>query len=150
MDAVTYPNDKVAVYVDKNVIPLRIKHDQQPYAEQFKVKWTPRLFILDANGGSAHDTMGFLPPEELVPFIQLGQAKEAFHSDCLDKAIDILNPLLEESPACSSAPEAVFLRGVCLYKKNDDPQALKEVYRRLTFDYPHSEWARRGFPYWNL
>ena len=150
MDAVTYPNDKVAAYVQDNVIPLRIGHEQQPFAEQFKVKWTPRLFILDANGNPDHDVIGFLPPDELVPFIQLGQAKKAFHSDQLDQAIDILDSLLLESSACGSAPEAVFLRGVSHFKKNEDPKALKEVYRLLMFDYPHSAWARRGFPYWNL
>lgn len=150
MDAVTYPNDKVAAYVQENVIPLRIGHDEQPYADQFKVKWTPRIFILDANGSSDHDVMGFLPPDELVPFIQLGQAKKAFHNNYLDQAIEMLDSLLLESSASGSAPEAVFLRGVSHFKKNDDPKTLKEVYRLLKFDYSQSAWARRGFPYWNL
>ena len=150
MDAVTYPNGKVTAYIHDHCVPLRIGHEKQPYADQFKVKWTPRLFILDPDGRSDHDILGFLPPDELVPFIQLGQAKQAFHNDLLDKAIHILDELLTDASASVSAAEAVFLRGVSHFKKDHDPKSLKEVYRVLKFDYPHSAWGKRVFPYWNL
>lgn len=150
MDAVTYPNSKTIKYILDNLIPLRIGHDQQPYAGQFQVKWTPKLFILDPEGQSHHEVLGFLPPDELVPFLQLGQAKQAFHNDALDDAIAKLDGLLQESAANGSAPEALFLRGVARFKKAHDPSPLKEVYRLLKFDYPQSSWAQRGFPYWSL
>ncbi len=150
MDAVTYPNDKVVAYVNEHCIPLRVGHQEQPLASQFKVKWTPRLFLLDHNGNSDHDVLGFLPPDELVPFIQLARAKQAFHNDSLDETTTILDEMLIESSASKSAPEAVFLRGVANFKKDHDPKALKEVYRLLNFDYAQSAWARRVFPYWNL
>jgi hypothetical protein len=150
MDAVTYPNTVVAKYVNENVVPLRIGNEEQPYADRFKVKWTPRLFILDAEGGSHHDAMGFFPPDELVPFLKLGLAKQAFNSDRLDEAAETLDHLLLESSGSGSAPEAVFLRGVSRFKKTHEKAYLKDVYRILKFDYPQSSWARRGFPYWNL
>lgn len=150
MDAVTYPNDKVAAYVHEHCIPLRVGHQEQPLAGQFKVKWTPRLFLLDQNASPDHDVLGFLPPDELVPFIQLARAKQAFHNDSLDEATAILEEMLIESSASGSAAEAVFLRGVAEFKKNHAPKALKEVYRLLNFDYAQSAWAGRGYPYWNL
>ncbi|MFP4588031.1 MAG: hypothetical protein ACOC43_10075 [Desulfohalobiaceae bacterium] len=150
MDAVTYPNLKVSKYVSENLIPLRIGHDEQPYATDFKVKWTPKMFILDPEGNSHHEVLGFLPPEEILPFCLLGQAKQAFNNSHLEQTIQMLDSLLQESRSSGSAPEATFLRGVSHFKKSHDPNFLKEVYRSLKFDYPHSSWAQRGFPYWNL
>lgn len=150
MDAVTYPNITVINYINNNLIPLRIHHEEQPYADQFMVKWTPSLFLLDSSGRSHHQAIGFFPPDELVPFLQLGQAKQAFNNDSLDEAAEIIDNLLIESSGSGSAPEAVFLRGVSRFKKNHDKSFLKDVYRILKFDYPNSSWAQRGFPYWNL
>ncbi len=150
MDAVTYPNGKVSGYIMDNMIPLRIGNDEQPFASQFMVKWTPKLYILDPKGISHHEVQGFLPPDEFVPFLLLGQAKMAFNNDSLDDAVKIFEKLLMESPNSGSAPEAVYLRGVSEFKKSHEATPLIEVYRRLKFDYPHSSWAQRGFPYWNL
>jgi hypothetical protein len=150
MDAVTYPNLTVAKYVNDNVVPLRIGNEEQPYAGEFKVKWTPRLFVLDPGGSSHHDALGFFPPDEMVPFLKLGQAKHSFNNDQLDEAAETLDHLLLESSGSGSAPEAVFLRGVARFKKTHEKAYLKDVYRILKFDYPASMWAQRGFPYWNL
>ena len=150
MDAVTYPNQKVTTYLNEQIIPLRINHEEMPYAEQFKVKWTPRIFVLDTGGEAHNDVLGFLPPQELIPFLELSRSKQLFHTDKLDEAQNLLDQLVKEDPSSSSAPEAVFLRGVCRFKKEHQVSHLKEVNRILNFDYPNSEWAQRGFPYWNL
>ncbi len=150
MDAVTYPNVTGANYLNSRVIPLRLGHKDQPHAESFLVKWTPRLCLLDTEGNVHHQGMGFFPPDELVPFVHLGIAKNAFDKDQLEEAARVLEELLQDTPASGSAPEAVYLRGVSRFKKDHDKSHLKEVYRILQFDYPGSSWARRGFPYWNL
>ena len=150
MDAVTYPNAKVADYMNANVVAVRIGHEEEPLAGRYLVKWTPRLFVLDPEEITHHQIMGFLPPDELVPFLHLGRAKAAFHADRLDEAAEMLDQLLQETPASASAPEAVFLRGVSRFKKDHDKSHLQKVYRTLRQDYPGSEWAPRGFPYWNL
>lgn len=68
------------------MVPLRNGHEDQPHAGGYVVKWTPRLFVLDSNETAHHQLMGFVPPDELVAFLQLGQAKSAFHADRLDEA----------------------------------------------------------------
>jgi len=134
----------------ENFIPLRIGHDQEPYAAQFLVKWTPKLYVLDYKGTAHHDAMGFFPPDEFVAFLLLGQAKLAFHNDHLDEAQNLFDKLLQEAPASGSAPEAVYLQGVSGFKRSHEAEPLKEVYRRLKLEYPQTSWAQRGFPYWNL
>ena len=150
MDAVTYPNAKASKFLMENFVPLRIPYDEQPYMDSFKVRWTPRLFIMDPEGSTHHDALGFLPPDEIVPFLKLGQAKIAFNANRLDAAVDILEDLLKESAASGSAPEAVYLNGVSHFKKTHDAVALKKVYLRLKFDYPHSSWTPRAYPYWHF
>ena len=47
MDAVTYPADEVADFIEQNVIALRIPVDNKELMTKFNVKWTPTLVILD-------------------------------------------------------------------------------------------------------
>ena len=51
MGAVTYPDDKVVKFVDYNFVPVQIEVSNTALMEQFKVKWTPTIIVLDADGG---------------------------------------------------------------------------------------------------
>jgi len=78
MDAVTYPNDGVIEFIQKHMIPLRVAFDAKPLSIDFNIKWTPTLIILDADRKEHQRTVGFLPPEELIPSLMLGIAKSHF------------------------------------------------------------------------
>lgn len=150
MDAVSYPNPKVIEFLEANVIPLQLKSDALPYARDYNVRWTPNLLILDPDGREHHRVIGFLPPVELIPSILLGIGKTRFDRNQFEEAITALNKVIDEYPYTSSAPEAIFFRGVALYKGTHQPQHLKEAYFKLQSQYHHSEWARRAYPYWLL
>jgi hypothetical protein len=47
MDAVTYPNSSLIDFVQKNMIPLQMSSDTQPFSTDFKIKWIPTLITLD-------------------------------------------------------------------------------------------------------
>lgn len=147
MGAVTFPNPKVMAFVNENFIPLRLPHDHKPLSDQFHVKWTPTLVTLDSEGEEHHRTVGFLPPEELIPSLLLGRAKIHFDHEEFEKAINSLESLLKEYSKSGAAPEAIFLRGVCGYKSTHSPKPLKEAYERLQAAYPESEWTKRAYPY---
>jgi TolA-binding protein len=147
MDAVTYPNEKVAEFIGKNFIALRVAFDAQPLASDFKVTWTPTLVTVDANGQEHHRTVGFLAPEELIPSLLLGMAKIHFDQNQFDAALSQLEKLLTDYPKSDSSPEAIYLRGVSRYKSTHSPKPLKEAYEQLQKVYPSSEWAKRAAPY---
>lgn len=147
MDTVTYPESKVARFIEENFIPLRIRTDSKPYPEKFKIKWTPVLIVLGPDGEEHHRTVGFIGPEELVPSLLLGLGKYHFDHDRFDQALAGLEQLLADHGRSDSAPEAVFLRGVCGYKQSHDPKPLKAAYERLRVDFPDSEWTKRAYPY---
>jgi len=147
MDAVTYPDARVISFVNENMIPLRVRFDDQPLATDFNVKWTPTIVTLDPEGKQHHRTVGFLAPEEFIPSLLLGIAKVYFDIDRFDVALAKLEKLLSDHPTSHSAPEALYLRGVSLYKGTDDPKPLKQAYEKLQDSYPDSEWTRRAYPY---
>jgi hypothetical protein len=147
MGAVTFPDAKVIAFIKQNLIPVRLPHDHKPLAEQFQVKWTPALVTLDTEGKEHHRTVGFLPPEELIPSLLLGKAKIDFNHEDFAKALVSLEALLKDYPKSGAAPEAIFLRGVCGYKSTHTPKPLKEAYEKLAAEYRDSEWTKRAYPY---
>lgn len=147
MDAVSYPNKNVTDFINNSLIPLRVRYDTQPIATDFSIKWTPTLVILDTDGKEHHKTVGFLSPEELIPSLLLGIAKVHFDLNVFKDALSGLEKILSDFSKSSSAPEAIYLKGVCLYKDTKNPKGLKETYEQLQARYPESEWTKRAYPY---
>jgi hypothetical protein len=147
MDAVTYPDKKVNSFINENMTPLRVKFDTQPLATDFNVKWTPTLVTLGADGKEHHRTVGFLSPEELVPSLLLGMGKTCFETEKFNEALAYLEKLIGDYPGSDPVPEAVYLRGVCLYKSTNSPAPLKDAYEQLKAKYPSGEWTKRAYPY---
>jgi tetratricopeptide (TPR) repeat protein len=147
MDAVTYPNERVIGFINQNVIPVRVLSDQQPLATDFNIKWTPALLILDQEGKEHSRTVGFLSSEELIPTILLGTGVGHSDQEEFKEALSCYERLLTEYPESDAAPEAIFQRGVNLYKSTHDPKPLKEAYNLLQDKYPNSQWTKRAYPY---
>ena len=147
MDAVSYPDEKVIEFINKNIIPLRIRFDAQPFSADFNITWTPTLVTLDSGGKEHHRTTGFLAPEELIPSLLLGMTKSYFNREQFNEALKTIGELLSKYPRSGSAPEAIYLRGVSQYKSTHDPKPLKKAYEELQANYPLSEWTKRAYPY---
>lgn len=146
MDAVSYPNPAVQSFINAQLIPLRINSDH-PLAGQFGIKWTPALLLLDSNGKEHNRTVGFLAPEEFIPSLLLGQAKVYFNQERHPEALRQLNSICSEYGQSAATPEALFLRGVSLYKNSKNVAALKEAYETLQEKFPGNEWTKRASPY---
>lgn len=147
MDAVTYPQEGLAEFINQHVIPLRVLADQQPLATDFAIQWTPALLILDQQGKEHYRTVGFLSAGELIPSILLGIGNMHFNHNEFQEAIACYERVLDNYPASDFAPEAIFQRGVSLYKSTHDPKPLRGAYDRLQASYPTSQWTKRAYPY---
>lgn len=133
--------------MNENVVGLRVAFDTQPLARDFNLQWTPTLITLDSDGKEHHRTVGFLPPEELVPSVWLGIAKCHFDAGRFQEAISALDRILQDHSRSEAAAEAIYWRGVALYKQTHQPRHLKEAYERLQAHWPSSEWTKRAQPY---
>jgi hypothetical protein len=147
MDAVTYPDSKVAAFIGENLIPLRLAFNDAKFAPKFNVQWTPTLITLDGDGAEHYRTVGFLGPDEFIASQLLGIGKADFDLERFDEALAALSKLIESHPKSKCVPEAIFLRGVALYKSSHDPKPLKAAYEKLQSDFPTSEWTERAYPY---
>ncbi len=147
MDAVSYPNTKVIDFFDKQLVAVRILINSQPLPKQFRVQWTPTLVLLDENGEEHNRSVGFLPPEELLPSLMLGIGKSQFDRDQFAEAEKSLQHLLAEYPHSDSSAEAAYYLGVSRYKRTHDAQELKKTIQHLQRDFPQSEWVKRASVY---
>ncbi len=146
MGAVTYPDQKVEDFINEKMVPLQVLADN-PLADEFKVKWTPTIVVLDYQGKEHHRTVGFFPPDDFIPNLLLGMGKIDFDADRFDGAVLYFDNLLAEYPQSNSTPEAIYLAGVSRFKSTHDPGPLKKAYEKLKAEYPQSEWTQRAQPY---
>jgi hypothetical protein len=147
MDTVTYPDQKVAAFIQEEMVPIRVASNAVPLSKDFNIKWTPALMVLDTAGKEHYRTIGFIPPEELTAPLLLGMGKACFDLDELKMGMEDFNRIIESHPQSYYTPEAIYLRGVSLYKDTHEVRHLKEIYRKLHDEYPESLWTSRALPY---
>jgi tetratricopeptide (TPR) repeat protein len=147
MNAVAFPDPAVVDFVTNNLIPVRVPADDPKLGTRYKVKWTPTLLILDTEGVEHYRSLGFYPPEELIPSLLLGMGKAKFNLPDRPAACSCFEKILANYPASSLAPEAVYLDGVSRYIETHDAANLIGIFDRLAADYPDSPWLTRADPY---
>lgn len=147
MDQVTFPHLEVANFLTDKMIPLRAPVGAKTLAVDFRVVWTPTLIVLDYYGKEHQRTVGYLPPDEMVPSLLLGIGKVGLDNDQFSEAVMRFNTLINGYPRSAAAPEAVYLRAVARYKSSHAASALKDAYRQLLSEYPANEWTRRAEPF---
>ena len=147
MDAVAYIDPKVITFVSETLVPLRLPASDPVLGSRYKVKWTPTLLILDADGTEQHRTLGFYPPDDLIPSLLLGMGKAKFNQPNRPAACSCFEQLVSEYPQSSLAPEAIYLNGVSQYIETHEVINLIGIYDCLAADYPDSPWLTRADPY---
>jgi thioredoxin-related protein len=76
MDTVTYPDPRVAQFVQQHFVPVKVGVKQnQRLAEDYLVSWTPNVVIADEQGKVHYRVEGYLPPEDFVAYLSLGVGK---------------------------------------------------------------------------
>ncbi|MFZ5586169.1 MAG: tetratricopeptide repeat protein [Thermodesulfobacteriota bacterium] len=147
MGAVTYPDAKVSAIIGREFIPVMQSPDAEPLSSDFWVRWTPALFVCDPYGNPHQRIVGFLLPDQLIPYLLLGKAKALFDHKRFNDALAALERVLSDWPQSFAAPQAVYYRAVCRYRTTHDPHHLKIGHQIILAEYPQSEWAQRTLPY---
>ena len=97
----------VILFIEEHVVPVKLPHDSKPCADDYMVKWTPTLITANGGGKEHHRTVGFLPPEEMIPSVLLGVGKVHFDADRIDKALGFFDQIVEKYPKSDSTAEAI-------------------------------------------
>ena len=144
MDTVTYPDARVARFVQDHFVPVKVMVKQNPQvAEQFTVNWTPNVVIADDRGKVHYRVEGYLPPDEFLAHLSLGVGKYWLNRKQFDRARERFDEVARRHARTDAGAEALYWLGVAQYKQSHDPAQLRPSWQRLAQEYPDSEWAQR-------
>jgi len=147
MDAVAYIDPAVISFINESFVAVRVQASDPVFGPRYRVKWTPTLILMNSKGAEKYRTLGFYPPEELVPSLLLGMGKAFFDEPDRPQASRCFSRILDEYPRSPQAGEAVYLNGVAGFIENHDVTNLINIYDRLAADYPQDPWLTRADPY---
>jgi hypothetical protein len=150
MDTGPYSDERVKTFLDAEFISVKSQcfwDKRTELMKQFDVSWTPTLLVHDPTGKEHHRVVGFVPAEDFLAHLKLGQGKMFFHRFRFAEAVEALTSALEQHPGAGPTPETIFSLGVAKYWKSHDPKGLRWAYDTLAARFPQSEWARRAEPY---
>ena len=140
-----YPNERVAEFVNKNFVPIKIHVKEHPEAfGRFGAQWTPTLIVMDPEGKERYRFEGYLPPDDFLAQLELGLAKAAFARDDFAESERLFREVAQQFPKSDAAPEALYWAGVSKYKASHDPTPLADAARQLKQRYPESSWAKKA------
>jgi tetratricopeptide (TPR) repeat protein len=145
MGAVTYPDERVARFINENFVPVQINIVEHPeYTDRFLARWTPTIFYLDSEGREHRRQIGYSLPDDFLAELNMGLAQEAFDNKRYEEAIQRYERIVGEYPGSYVAPEALYMVGVSRYRATDDGSYLGKYWDEVAERYPDSRWARAG------
>ena len=144
MDTVTYPDPRVAGFIERHFIPVKLRvKESRDLVAQYLVSWTPNVVITDEQGKVHYRVEGYLPPEDFLAYLSLGIGKYDLHRKQFAQAKARFTEVAQRHARTDAGAEALYWLGVAEYKLSHDPAQLRPSWRRLAQEYPDSEWTNR-------
>ncbi len=112
-------------------------------SRRYRPFWTPTLFFLDPDGRVLSRWPGLIPPAELLPQLDLGEALVGLRRGRFEAALALLERAVEDWPESVAAPEALYWSGNVRYVMDGDRAALDRSREALAERYPGSPAALR-------
>ncbi len=148
MDAVTYPDPQVIERLGRRFVALRLQIDQhRELARQFNAVWTPALLVLDGDMHVWVRTFGWYPPPEFVPWLIAAEGKFRYGRGQYGAAADCFEECATRWRGSHSAAEALYWKGVSLYKQGNK-EGLGKEWDRLRREHPDSIWTQKASFLW--
>lgn len=146
MDAVTYPQDKVALFINDHFVPVKIHTDDHPdLTQKYHVPWTPTFLVFDADGTEHYREIGYLPPDDFLAHMNLALGRAALEEKDFSAAAGYLQTIVDQHGSSEMVPEALYFLGVARSRmsggKADDRKA---IWKRLLEEHPKSDWAKKA------
>ena len=134
----------MAALLSGSFVPVRIPADGQPeVARGFSLSWTPTLVVLHPRGATVRQWIGFLPPDRFLDELELSLALYELRSARPEVAARRLDAVVQAEPAGAAVPEAMYWKGVALYRASGDKAPLWTTWHDLVERFPASAWAAR-------
>ena len=144
-----YPDPRVVDYVTRHFVPVRAHPKDNAAAfkglgDRFGAHWTPTTLIVDSTGAERHRIEGFLPTDDFLSQLMLGEAKAAFARQDYAAAERLYRDVMDRFPNTDAAAEAQYWTGVSRYRATNDASALKATAQAFVQRYADSTWAKKA------
>ena len=141
----TYPDHRVQDAITERFIPVRLHLiEDRKWTRQFQVFWTPTILIGDRSGKIRYTSVNYLPPDEFLDILDIGEALVAMRWREYDTSIDRLIAVEDRNPIGPLTPEAIYWLGITEYfRQGRSSKASNAVWARLVERFPDSIWAKR-------
>jgi hypothetical protein len=144
MDAVTYPDERVARFLNENTVPYKPElAEHRQLAESYGVQWTPGLAWLDQDAQLRHQNVGYFAPEEFLAEQEMGLGQVAMGQHDWKAASKHFNEVQDSFPGSAAAPAALYWNGVASKLAADDAGPLMENWKKLLEEHGDSPWAMK-------
>ena len=108
------------------------------------MQWTPTILIVDGEGVERHRIEGFLPVDDFLSQLALGDAHAAFKRNEYTTAEREFREVANQFRETDAASEALYWAGVSKYRSANDPGALAAAAALLRERYRSSTWTKKA------
>ena len=145
LDEETFTDPRVVDEVVNRFVPLKLHlFKDRAFTREHQVWWTPTLLIADHSGRVRYTSINFLPPDETLDVLDIGEALAAMRWRGYEKGIDLLHRVEERRPDGPMTAEAMYWRGMAEYfRDGKNPASSRAVWRQVNERFPDSIWAKR-------
>ena len=140
----TYPDPAVRQAIAARFVPLRLDLvADRAVVRPLNVIWTPTLLVADRRGMVHYRSVNYLPPDDFLDVLDIGEANARLRWGEYDGAMDLLAAVPTRHPDGPLALEAIYWRGIAAYLKTRSNDQMYAIWREIQDRYPDSIWARR-------
>jgi hypothetical protein len=145
LDDVTFADQRVAEAIASRFVPVKLHlRKNSDFARQWQVFWTPTILFADRSGKVRYQSPNFLPPDEFLDVLDIGEALVSMRWKGYEEAIVLLNGLNRRSPDGPLTAEAIYWRGIAAYFRDGHSSRSAHVeWDELLNRFPDSVWAKR-------
>lgn len=137
-------DERVATAIAERFVPLKqLLGKHREASRRYRPFWTPTLLFLDPDGRVLSRWPGLIPPDELLPQLDLGEALVGLRRGRFKEAVALLEHAVDTWPDSVAAPEALYWAGNIRYVMEGDQAALDRARAELAERYPGSPASKR-------
>lgn len=143
----TLPDKDVNRRMDERFMPVMFEMDDpkaKDLIKKYNVEWTPTFVVADADGNEIYRWVGYTPVEDFMVQTTMAEAKASMKDNRFENAATCFDKIQSHYPNSEAAPEAVYYKGVSIYKSTHDPSHLNKAYDELKSKYPNSDWTKKA------
>ncbi|WP_354361204.1 thioredoxin family protein [Pedobacter sp. UYP30] len=147
MEITTYQNSEILSYVDQNFVFVKYDITNTSVAKitSSPILWTPTFIVFANDGSEVRKITGYLSDLQFEAEMEMGRALAFLRKAQPQKALNILENLINSSVNTIFLPEALYWAGVATYFLNKrNAESLVPYWEKLIANYSESIWAERA------